>query len=80
MERVVNCPKYGESVGLDSPPFNGQLGQEIFERVSKKAWLEWRDDYQIKVLNEFRLNLAAKEDYKKLQDHMRKFLGLDSNC
>jgi Fe-S cluster biosynthesis and repair protein YggX len=77
--RKVNCAKYGaELPGLDRPPFSGDLGSEIFERVSAKAWAEWQDDMMIKVINEYRLNMADPQQYETLLKQMRAFLKLDS--
>ncbi|MGH7908392.1 MAG: oxidative damage protection protein, partial [Thermodesulfobacteriota bacterium] len=42
MPRTVNCVKLGrEAEGLDAPPYPGELGRRIFERVSKEAWKQW---------------------------------------
>jgi len=29
------------SEGLDKPPFKGELGQKVFDTVSKTAWRQW---------------------------------------
>ncbi|MCX7953211.1 MAG: oxidative damage protection protein [Deltaproteobacteria bacterium] len=74
--RKVFCAKFGQELeGLDSPPFPGKLGQIIFNQVSKRAWEEWKD-LEIKIVNEYRLNLAYKEDYEALKEQMIVFLGL----
>ena len=76
-QRIVKCVKYQKDLpGLEKPPFAGEVGKEIFEKVSKQAWIEWRDDMQIKVLNEYRLNMGDKKDYETLVDQMMKFLNL----
>lgn len=78
-ERLVKCIKLGKELpGLDKPPFPGETGQQIFEKVSKQAWAMWRDDMQIKVLNEYRLNMANPKDYQALVDQMMLFLNLKS--
>lgn len=75
--RTVQCVKYQQELpGLDKAPFAGEIGNEIFEKVSRKAWLEWKDDMQIKVLNEYRLNMGDRKDYETLVDQMLKFLNL----
>ena len=75
--RMVKCAKFGtELPGLDKPPFAGDVGKTIFERVSKQAWDAWSKDMQIKVLNEYRLNLGDKRDYEKLVEQMMRFLNL----
>lgn len=78
-ERTVKCLKLGaELPGLEKPPFSGEIGQKIYEKISKKAWLSWKDDMQIKVLNEYRLNMADPKDYETLINQMLKFLNLES--
>ena len=78
-ERTVFCKKLkSELPGLDLPPFKGPLGQEIFENVSAEAWRVWKDDVMIKVINEYRLNLAEMDDYNALIGQMRVYLGLES--
>ena len=76
-DRKVQCVKLEkEAPGLDAPPFDGELGQEIYENVSAEAWALWKDDMMIKVINEYRLNLAEADHYAVLMDQMRAFLGL----
>ena len=42
MMRMVQCVKLGkEAEGLGAPPYPGELGQRIFEGVSKEAWQQW---------------------------------------
>ena len=77
MSRVVVCSKYKKEMpGLEKPPFGGEMGKKIFEQVSADAWNEWSKEHQIKVLNEYRLNMADPKDYKVLVDQMLRFLGL----
>ena len=75
--RTVKCVKYAKELpGLEKPPFDGDLGQEIYEKVSAQAWHEWISDLMIKIINEYRLNLAEAEDYNVLLQQMRAFLNL----
>lgn len=77
--RTVYCAKYQKELpGLAKAPFAGDIGKQIFEKVSEQAWREWRDDMQIKVLNEYRLNMGNKDDYARLVDQMLMFLNLKS--
>lgn len=79
-ERLIICSKLKkESPALDAPPFGGDLGKEIYDKVSAIAWNEWKNDMMIKVINEYRLNMGDEEHYKTLMDQMRAFLGLDSS-
>ena len=76
-ERLVKCVKLGKELpGLEKPPFPGEVGKLIYDNVSKEAWLMWKEDMQIKVLNEYRLNMAVSKDYQILIDQMLTFLNL----
>lgn len=75
MTRTVTCRKYGEALeGLDSPPLPGPAGEEIFNTVSKKAWLEWQN-LQTMLINEKELNLRDPETRKYLTEQREKFLN-----
>ena len=77
--RKVLCKKYGKELdGLEKAPFSGPIGQQIFDSISKQAWDEWKNDVQIKILNEYRLNMANPEDYKTLVNQMLRFLNLET--
>ena len=55
MARMVQCVKLGrEAEGLDRSPYPGELGQRIFENVSKEAWQKWLS-HQTMLINEYRL-------------------------
>ena len=72
--RTVRCRKYGTDLpGLDAPPMPGDLGQELFETVSAKAWREWQH-LQTMLINEHHLALIEPEARKFLAEQMRKFL------
>lgn len=78
-KRTVNCKKLTKNLpGLEKPPFPGELGQKIYENISEEAWKSWSDDMQIKVINEYRLNMAEKDDYNMLIQQMKIFLNLES--
>lgn len=58
MARTVHCIKLGQDAeGLDFAPYPGELGQRIFNHVSKQAWADWLK-HQTMLVNENRLNLA----------------------
>lgn len=81
MSRTVVCSKFKKELpGLEKPPFAGDIGKKIFERVSADAWKQWSTDVQIKVLNEYRLNMADPRDYQVLVDQMLRFLGLEEGA
>ena len=64
--RKVFCVKFQrEMPGLDEPPFDGPLGERIFENVSRDAWAMWGEHCKI-LLNEYRLNPANPRDQEVL--------------
>jgi Fe-S cluster biosynthesis and repair protein YggX len=76
-ERLVYCSRLKkEAPGLTSVPFQDALGQEIYEKVSAQVWTQWKDEMMIKVINEYRLNLADADHYASLINQMKAFLGL----
>ena len=71
--RKVFCVKFQrEMPGLDEPPFDGPLGQRIYESVSKEAWKMWGEHCKM-ILNEYRLNPANKSDQEILVKQMEEF-------
>jgi Fe-S cluster biosynthesis and repair protein YggX len=77
MTRTVQCVKLKrEAEGLDFPPYPGELGQRIWQQVSKEAWEEWKG-VQTRLVNENRLNLADARARKYLQQQMERFLFED---
>lgn len=74
MSRTVFCLRLKqEAEGLDFPPYPGELGEKIFNSISKEAWKQWMNR-QTMFINEYRLNLLDPEAKKLLQDEMIKFL------
>ena len=77
MSRTVFCKKYQEQLeGLNTPPYPGTKGQEIFDTISKKAWQEWLA-HQTMLINERQLNMIDANDRKFLQQQMDKFMAGD---
>ncbi len=75
MGRTVHCRKYqSEMEGLDSPPFPGPLGQDIFDNVSRQAWEEWQR-HQTMLINERRLDMRDAEARRFLQEQMKLFFS-----
>ena len=73
MTRIVQCIKLDkEAEGLDAPPYPGELGQRIFESVSKEAWQLWLK-HQTILINEHRISPIDPEQRKFLEQEMEKF-------
>jgi Fe-S cluster biosynthesis and repair protein YggX len=73
MTRTVHCIKLGtEAEGMDRPPYPGELGQRIFESVSKQAWQQWLA-HQTMLINEYRLTPIEPKDRKFLEEQMERY-------
>ncbi len=73
MSRKVNCVVLGvEAEGLDYAPYPGELGQRIYENVSKEGWQRWLK-HQTMLINEYRLTPVDPKARKFLVAEMEKF-------
>lgn len=73
MSRTVNCVKLKkEAEGLDRAPYPGELGQKIFDNVSKEAWQQWLG-HQTMLINEYRLSPMDPKARTFLEEQMEKF-------
>jgi Fe-S cluster biosynthesis and repair protein YggX len=73
MSRTVQCVLLGhEAEGLDRPPYPGELGQRIYENVSKVAWQRWLG-HQTMLINEYRLVVIEPEAREFLRTQMEQF-------
>jgi Fe-S cluster biosynthesis and repair protein YggX len=60
MANKVQCVKLGrEAEGLEKPPLKGDIGQKIFQNVSKEAWAMWLEHSKM-LINEYRLDLTSE--------------------
>ena len=73
MARTVQCIKLNtEAEGLDRPPYPGDLGQRLFDQVSKQAWAEWLA-HQTMLINEYRLTPINPEHRQYLEQQMENY-------
>ena len=73
MSRTVNCVMLKtEADGLDYAPYPGELGQRIYDNVSKEAWQRWLT-HQTMLINEYRLTPIEPEARQFLATEMEKF-------
>lgn len=77
--RMVKCVKLGRELpGLDRPPWKGELGQRIYENVSKDAWRMWIDHSKM-LLNELRLNPLDPHSQHIMEEQMEQFFFGDGS-
>lgn len=73
MTRMINCVKLGkETEGMDRVPYPGDLGQRLFDQVSKEAWQLWMK-HQTLLINENRLSVIDPKAREFLEGEMEKF-------
>jgi Fe-S cluster biosynthesis and repair protein YggX len=73
MSRTVNCVILKkEAEGMDYAPYPGELGQRIYDSVSKEAWQRWLG-HQTMLINENRLTPMEPEARQFLATEMEKF-------
>lgn len=73
MSRTVHCVKLNrEAEGLERIPYPGELGQRVFDSVSKEAWQQWLQ-HQTMLINEYRLNPLDPKSRTFIEEQMQKF-------
>ena len=73
MARMVRCVKLKQELeGLDKPPFKGELGQRLYECVSKRAWRMWLE-HSTMLINEYRLDLMSPEGQRIWMDQVESY-------
>ena len=70
---LVHCAKLGaELPALEKPPFPGELGQRIYDNVSKYAYSLWTQQATL-IINHYGLNMADDRSHELLFQEMEKF-------
>jgi Fe-S cluster biosynthesis and repair protein YggX len=70
---MLQCVKLNkEAEGLEYLPYPGELGQKVYENVSKEGWQQWVT-HQTMLLNEYRLSPIDPKARKFLEEEMDKF-------
>lgn len=73
MSRTVHCVKLGrEAEGLDKPPLKGEVGQRIFDNVSKEGWRMWLEHSKM-LINEFRLDVTSEHGQRIWYTELEKY-------
>lgn len=79
MTRMIHCAKLQtELEGLDRPPYPGELGQKIYENISKTAWNMWIG-HQTMLINEYRLSMIDPTARDFLRKEMEKYFFGDGS-
>jgi len=57
-------------------PFESDYWKRIQAVTCSECWVAWKD-MEVKIINEYRLNLLEREHRKMLKKHMHDFLDLE---
>src|SRR5579872_4831094 len=70
---MVQCAKFGRKMeGLDRVPWKGEIGQRIYDNISKEAWKLWIEHSKM-IMNEYRLNPLDPQSQKIMEEQMEQF-------
>jgi len=73
MPRLVNCVKLQRELpGLPYKPFDDELGQRLYDKVSLEAWKMWLEHSKM-IVNEYRLDLTSKKAHEILREQCEQF-------
>jgi len=61
-----------EAEGLEKPPHPGELGERIFENVSREGWQKWLERLTT-IINENGLSTADEQSIELIEKHMLGF-------
>ena len=73
MAKTVQCVVLKRKAeGLDKPVYPGELGNRIFENVSKEGWKQWLERLTT-IINENGLSTADSQGIELIEKHMQGF-------
>ena len=76
-ERIVHCRLLKQDLpGLDRVPYKNELGQKIYDEVSKDAGKKWLAD-SVKFINTYRVDLASPEGQKFMLKQAAIYFGFE---
>ena len=71
---MIHCSKLNKQAeGLDHPTWPGELGEKIYNEISKEAWQDWLRQQTI-LINEYKLNPLDGEHKRYLANQMEAYL------
>ena len=79
-ERLVFCKKLQKELpGLSRPPFKNELGQRIFNEISKEAWGQWLKD-SVKYINTYRVDTASRAGQDFMLKQVAVYFGFEEGA
>ena len=75
--RLVHCIKLDRELpGLAKPPFPNEMGQLVFEKVSKEAWDLWLQE-SVRYINTYRVDLSSRDGAEFMLKQLRIWMGME---
>jgi Fe-S cluster biosynthesis and repair protein YggX len=72
----IRCSRCGSTAeGLSRAPLPGRPGELVLMQTCEACWEDWKGT-QVKLINEFRLNVAEPAQFERLMTEMTSFLNL----
>lgn len=76
-DRIVHCRKLDKDLpGLTRAPYRNELGQKIYEDVSKEAWDGWLKE-SVKYINTYRVDLSTTEGQRFMLKQCAIYFGYE---
>ena len=76
-DRLVKCRKLDKELpGLKHAPFPNDLGQWIYENISKEAWDMWLAE-SVRYINTYRVDLSSREGTEFMLKQLKIWLGIE---
>jgi len=74
MAATIECARCGQKLpALESPPFGGQLGKEILEKICQPCWKSWLTA-QTQLINHYGLSTINPDHQQMLIENMKSYL------
>jgi Fe-S cluster biosynthesis and repair protein YggX len=71
---MVNCAKLGRELpGLERAPYPGELGQRIYNQISRQAWDMWMQ-HSVLLINHYGLSLVDPQAQDFLKQQLEEFM------
>jgi Fe-S cluster biosynthesis and repair protein YggX len=75
--RLVHCIKLDKELpGLAKPPFPNEMGQLVYEKVSKEGWDLWLQE-SVRYINTYRVDLSSREGAEFMLKQLRIWMGIE---
>lgn len=72
----TKCSDGAACVAMSNPPVANKYWNKVMAVTCEACWGEWKE-MEVKIINEYRLNMLEREHRQMLKKFMHDFLDLD---